>query len=244
MINHLSRQSAEFQDFQRRGRQSPNADLFITLDKVWPDGDPPAADIAKIVLRKPDSPFSTITIERNRRNRARLDIVRNRRLVRTDRPRRDRAGDPRADLRVAARPRLPPRAHRSPRRRRLRHQEARDELLHGRAGDLRVPRVDHRRRRHAPADPPPGSARPLLDTPTAFSSRLLDLRLRPAGHGSRRPLHRPGRSARRPPRRSPAKQFTTLDCHDGIPVRPDLDGLLEPRRSAPSPSAPSPVAET
>ena len=24
------------------------------------------------------------------------------------------------------------------------------------------------------------------------------------------------------------KQFTTLDCHDGIPVRPDLDGLLEP----------------
>ena len=27
---------------------------------------------------------------------------------------------------------------------------------------------------------------------------------------------------------SPAKQFTTLDCHDGIPVRPDLDGLLPP----------------
>ena len=25
---------------------------------------------------------------------------------------------------------------------------------------------------------------------------------------------------------SPAKQFTTLDCHDGIPVRPDLDGIL------------------
>ena len=28
--------------------------------------------------------------------------------------------------------------------------------------------------------------------------------------------------------RSPARQFTTLDCHDGIPVRPDLDGILEP----------------
>jgi sucrose 6(F)-phosphate phosphorylase len=25
---------------------------------------------------------------------------------------------------------------------------------------------------------------------------------------------------------SPALQFTTLDCHDGIPVRPDLDGIL------------------
>jgi sucrose phosphorylase len=28
--------------------------------------------------------------------------------------------------------------------------------------------------------------------------------------------------------RSPDRQFTTLDCHDGIPVRPDLDGILEP----------------
>src|SRR5437899_2015600 len=45
MINHLSRQSPEFLDFERRGRRSPYADLFITLDKIWPDGDPPAADI-------------------------------------------------------------------------------------------------------------------------------------------------------------------------------------------------------
>ncbi len=28
--------------------------------------------------------------------------------------------------------------------------------------------------------------------------------------------------------RSPERQFTMLDCHDGIPVRPDLDGILEP----------------
>jgi sucrose phosphorylase len=28
--------------------------------------------------------------------------------------------------------------------------------------------------------------------------------------------------------RSPARQFTTLDCHDGIPVKPDLAGILEP----------------
>jgi sucrose phosphorylase len=27
--------------------------------------------------------------------------------------------------------------------------------------------------------------------------------------------------------RSPVRQFTTLDCHDGIPVRPDLDGILD-----------------
>ncbi len=62
MINHISRQSAEFQDFERRGRRSPHADLFITVDKVWPDGDPPQADIDLIFLRKPDSPFSTIRV--------------------------------------------------------------------------------------------------------------------------------------------------------------------------------------
>jgi sucrose phosphorylase len=62
MINHISRQSAEFQDFERRGRRSPYADLFVTIDKVWPDGDPPRADIDLIFLRKPDSPFSTVTI--------------------------------------------------------------------------------------------------------------------------------------------------------------------------------------
>ena len=63
MINHLSRQSAEFEDFLRRGRESPSADLFITVDKVWPDGRPPDADVAMIFLRKPDAPFSTVTIE-------------------------------------------------------------------------------------------------------------------------------------------------------------------------------------
>jgi sucrose phosphorylase len=62
MINHISRQSPEFQDFERRGRRSPYADLFITVDKIWPDGNPPRSDIDLIFLRKPDSPFSTITI--------------------------------------------------------------------------------------------------------------------------------------------------------------------------------------
>ncbi len=62
MVNHISRRSPEFEDFVRRGRRSPHADLFITLDKVWPDGNPPAADVARIFLRKPDAPFTDITI--------------------------------------------------------------------------------------------------------------------------------------------------------------------------------------
>ena len=76
MINHISRQSPEFQDFLRRGRDSPYADLFITLDKVWPKGDPADGDVARIFLRKPDAPFSTVTIEDDRRARADLDVVR------------------------------------------------------------------------------------------------------------------------------------------------------------------------
>ena len=63
MVNHISRQSHYFQDFVTVGRKSKYADLFITLDKIWPDGNPPPEDVAKIFLRKPENPFSTITIE-------------------------------------------------------------------------------------------------------------------------------------------------------------------------------------
>jgi sucrose phosphorylase len=62
MINHISRQSPQFRDFLRHGRRSRDADLFITLDKVWPDGVPDPADVARIFLRKPNDPFSTVTI--------------------------------------------------------------------------------------------------------------------------------------------------------------------------------------
>ena len=63
MVNHISRQSAYFQDFVKKGRSSSYADLFITLEKIWPDGAPPPADVAKIFLRKPDHPFSDVVIE-------------------------------------------------------------------------------------------------------------------------------------------------------------------------------------
>ena len=63
MVNHISRRSVEFEDFLRLGRRSRYSDLFITVDKVWPNGDPPGDEVARIFLRKPDSPFSTVTIE-------------------------------------------------------------------------------------------------------------------------------------------------------------------------------------
>jgi len=62
MVNHISRRSVEFEDFLQHGRRSQYADLFITVDKVWPNGGPPAEDVARIFLRKPDSPLSAVTI--------------------------------------------------------------------------------------------------------------------------------------------------------------------------------------
>jgi len=63
MVNHISRQSPYFEDFLKRGRKSRYADMFITLDKVWPGGNPPQEDVARIFLRRPEHPFSDIIIE-------------------------------------------------------------------------------------------------------------------------------------------------------------------------------------
>jgi sucrose 6(F)-phosphate phosphorylase len=62
MVNHISRQSEYFQDFLEKGRKSKYADLFITLDKLWEDGKPVQSDIDKMFLRRP-LPYSTFTIE-------------------------------------------------------------------------------------------------------------------------------------------------------------------------------------
>ncbi|OIJ13623.1 sucrose phosphorylase [Anaerobacillus alkalilacustris] len=62
MVNHISKQSSYFQDFLKKGRKSEYADLFLTLDKVWEDGNPVKEDIDKMFLRRP-LPYSTFTIE-------------------------------------------------------------------------------------------------------------------------------------------------------------------------------------
>lgn len=61
MVNHISRHSPEFEAFVRDGRRSPTADLFLTPDKVWPGGVAPAEDLARLFLRRSTGPFSTVT---------------------------------------------------------------------------------------------------------------------------------------------------------------------------------------
>jgi sucrose phosphorylase len=63
MVNHISAKSTYFQDFLEKGRESEYADLFIPVDKIWPNGDPPQKDIEKIFLRRTE-PFSDFTIKK------------------------------------------------------------------------------------------------------------------------------------------------------------------------------------
>jgi sucrose phosphorylase len=62
MVNHISAKSSYFRDFIEKGRDSEFADLFITIDKVWPDGIPVKEEIEKIFLRRTE-PFSEFQIK-------------------------------------------------------------------------------------------------------------------------------------------------------------------------------------
>jgi sucrose 6(F)-phosphate phosphorylase len=57
MVNHISAKSTFFLDFLENGRESKYFDMFITLDKIWPDSKPIIKDLERIFLRRPE-PFS------------------------------------------------------------------------------------------------------------------------------------------------------------------------------------------
>lgn len=63
MVNHISAKSSYFQDFLKKGHESEFADLFIPVEKIWPDGQPLKEDLDKIFLRR-DKPFSDFIIEK------------------------------------------------------------------------------------------------------------------------------------------------------------------------------------
>ncbi len=61
MVNHVSKESPYFQDFLKHGRSSQYADMFLTIDKIWDDSVPKEDDIAKIFLRR-KVPYSEFVI--------------------------------------------------------------------------------------------------------------------------------------------------------------------------------------
>lgn len=62
IINHISSKSSYFQDYLQNGSSSAYAELFIPIEKYWPDGDPSREEIEKIFLRRPN-PFSKYSIQ-------------------------------------------------------------------------------------------------------------------------------------------------------------------------------------
>jgi sucrose phosphorylase len=229
MINHISRRSVEFEDFLQNGRRSPYADLFITVDKVWPSGNPPPDEVARIFLRKPNSPLSTVTIRS------------------TGEPERvwtsfgSEDWSEQIDLDVM-----------SPVTRALITNWLRSFAAHG-VRIVRLDAVGYVIKRagtscfmvepeiYAFLDWIIGVANSfgLVVLPEVHDGYATHERLAAHGYWTY-DFVLPGLllhaletgSARRLGdhlARSPERQFTLLDCHDGIPVRPDLDGILEPQ---------------
>lgn len=60
MVNHLSKQSTEFQDFKQKHNESKYADLFIRYHNYWPENRPTKADINLIYKRKDKAPFQEV----------------------------------------------------------------------------------------------------------------------------------------------------------------------------------------
>ncbi len=60
MVNHISRQSKYFIDYIKHGEKSPYADMFLSFNKLAPDGKVSEDDLAKVYTRKPSPPYQFI----------------------------------------------------------------------------------------------------------------------------------------------------------------------------------------
>ncbi len=229
MVNHISRRSVEFEDFLQLGRRSRYADLFITVDKVWPSGDPPADDVAKIFLRKPDSPLSAVTISasgetervwtsfgtREWSEQIDLDVTSTKTRTLITGWLRSFAGHGARIVRLDAVGYVIKKAGTSCFMVEPEIYGFLDWII-GVADSLGLvvlPEVHDRYATHEAL-----AARGYWTYDFVLPGLVLHaLETRSAGHLADHLA------------RSPERQFTMLDCHDGIPVRPDLDGILAPR---------------
>jgi sucrose phosphorylase len=227
MVNHVSARSPFFADFLAKGRASEWADLFITLDKLWVDGNPVQRDIDKMFLRRP-RPYSTY-----------------------------RVGSPAVDEKVwTTFGKQNPSEQvdldwRAPQFRRLIVDFLESFARHG-VKIVRLDAVGYLVKKPGTScffvEPEilefmrwiDGVAAPMGITllPEVHARRAVQDRLSDHGYWTydfilpyailealviRSPLRlRPYLLSRS------AKQFTMLDCHDGIPVKPDMDGLYAP----------------
>ena len=66
IVNHVSSESPQFQDFSARGSASPFAGMFLTLDRVFPGG-ATERDLTAIYRPRPGLPFTIKTLETGER---------------------------------------------------------------------------------------------------------------------------------------------------------------------------------
>jgi sucrose phosphorylase len=225
MVNHVSRRSDAFRAFLRDGPGSASADLFITPDKVWPDGEVPPDDLARIFLRRPN-PFSTYAIERTGRPVT----------VWTTFGREDPSEQVDVDVRSAAGRAL-----------------IEDHLRFFASQRVRLVRLDALGYVVKKAGTSCFMVEPeiydVVDWLVAFG-RGLGLEILAEVHDVAATQHELARhgawvydfvlpglvlhallagsatALAAHLRAAPARQLTMLDCHDGIPIQPDLDGIL------------------
>lgn len=226
MVNHISRQSEYFKDFAAKGRASRYADYFITLDKVWPGGVADPEDVAKIHLRKPGGPFSDIEIGSGGVERVWTSFG-------------SRDWSEQIDLDVG-----------SPATREFFERTLRDFRAHD-ISTVRLDAVGYVIKKpgtncffvepeiwdfldwiKATADGIGVELLPEVHAELSYNVKLAErgywvydfglpaLLLHSFFSGSAAEL-------RGYLRKCPAHQCTTLDCHDGIPVLPDLTGILD-----------------
>ncbi|MCX7658570.1 MAG: sucrose phosphorylase, partial [Oscillospiraceae bacterium] len=63
MINHISKQSEFFKDFQKNKDNSPYKDFFIRYKDFWENGEPTDEEVDVIYKRKPRAPYIEINFE-------------------------------------------------------------------------------------------------------------------------------------------------------------------------------------
>ena len=61
IVNHVSSSSPEFLDYSQRGEASPHAGLFLTVDRVFPQG-ATAQDLRAVYRPRPGSPLTTVAL--------------------------------------------------------------------------------------------------------------------------------------------------------------------------------------
>ncbi len=231
MVNHISRQSAYFKAFEAEGRRSRWGACFVTLDQVFDGGTPTEADVAAIFLRKPEHPFLTVSTGDGEE-----------RIWASFGPEADTAEQVDLDVTSSQTWRL--------------YKTWFGELQARGVSSVRLDAIGYLTKAAGTAcfmnEP---EIWPILDDFEQLGA-TTDLSVLPeihAGVDMHRRLAERGHLSydfalpglvldafhRRDPqllahhlRHAPSRQVTMLDCHDGIPMHPDLDEVLDEDRIA------------